>query len=228
MEVCSRILSRYNEVTVRWVPAHTGITGSEKADENSKATVEGASYNEVLDEYWWETSFAHMTRAATEARSRTTSEWISNRFRAERRYRPPAGKGLRQQQLRRSRKSVIGRYYQLLSGHTAIGSYLHDKIHKIDTDECWWCGSGERQSRHHHFRSCRAWARQAREMWKDIGKACGWKHPRAPSVRLLWKEKATDAVLAFLRDTRVGCMVTLRPQEEGEDSEGEEGGRGPP
>ena len=36
--------------------------------------------------------------------------------------------------------------------------HLHDKIHKIDTDGCWWCGSGERQSRHHLFTRCRAWA----------------------------------------------------------------------
>ena len=34
--------------------------------------------------------------------------------------------------------------------------------------------------------------------------------PEAPSVRLLWREKATEAVLAFLRDARVGCMVALR------------------
>ena len=69
-------------------------------------------------------------------------------------------------------------------------------------------------------------------MWKDIGKACGWKHPRVPSVRsvrLLWEEEATEAVLYFLRDTKVGCVVTLRPpEEEGEDSDGDEDGPGPP
>ena len=40
-----------------------------------------------------------------------------------------------------------------------------------------------------------------------------------------------EAVLEFLRDTRVGCMVAKRPQgEEGEGSktEGEESGPGPP
>ena len=53
-------------------------------------------------------------------------------------------------------------------------------------------------------------------MWKAIGKACGWKHPKAPSARHLWKDKATEAVLDFLRDTRVGCMVNVRrlPREE--------------
>ena len=39
--------------------------------------------------------------------------------------------------------------------------------------------------------------------------------PKAPSVRLLWEEKAVEAVLRFLEDTRVGCIVTpMRPPEE--------------
>ena len=31
-----------------------------------------------------------------------------------------------------------------------------------------------------------------------MGKECGWKHPRTPSVRKLWQEGATEAVLEFL------------------------------
>ena len=34
--------------------------------------------------------------------------------------------GLRRRMLRRVRKSIAQRYYQLLSGHAAIGSFLHD------------------------------------------------------------------------------------------------------
>ena len=65
-------------------------------------------------------------------------------------------------------------------------------------------------------------APQARKVWKAIEKACGWKHPKAPSVKHLWEDKATEAVLDLLRDTRVGCMVNVGrlPGEEG----GEEGG----
>lgn len=40
--------------------------------------------NRVPDEYRWETSLWHMTTAATEARSRATTEWISSHARAER------------------------------------------------------------------------------------------------------------------------------------------------
>ena len=42
-----------------------------------------------------------------------------------------------------------------------------------------------------------------------------WKHSRASSVKWSWKKKSMEAVLEFLRDTRVGCMVTMgKPQEE--------------
>ena len=70
-----------------------------------------------------------------------------------------------------------------------------------------------------------------------IGKECGWRRPRDPPVRLLWREKAVEAVLDFLKDTRVGCraavMATIGPREEGNLSEGEAGereeaGPGPP
>ena len=62
-----------------------------------------------------------------------------------------------------------------------------------------------------------------------------WKHPKAPTVRKLWKEGATEAVLEFLGDVRVGCWssagVVRTPREGeggGEESECEEGGPGPP
>ena len=33
MEVCDRILARDNQVTIRWVPAHSKVEGNEKADD---------------------------------------------------------------------------------------------------------------------------------------------------------------------------------------------------
>ena len=68
-------------------------------------------------------------------------------------------------------------------------------------------------------------------MWKKIGEECRWKHPRAPSIKHLWKDKATDAGLEFLRDTRMRYLVTARRlsrEEEGEGEENEEDGPGPP
>ena len=68
-----------------------------------------------------------------------------------------------------------------------------------------------------------------------MDKNCEWKHPKAPAARKLWGEGATEAVLELLGDTRVGCWssagVAMSPrgaEGEGEVSEGEEGGPGPP
>ena len=59
------------------------------------------------------------------------------------------------------------------------------------------------------------WAPQIRVLWKSVGKACEWKHPRAPTTKALFRdERAATAVLAFLRDTKVRRMVTLAPPEE--------------
>ena len=67
-------------------------------------------------------------------------------------------------------------------------------------------------------------------MWKEIGEACEWERPLAPAVKHLWDVRAADAVLEFLRTTRVGCIGIGRtlPEDRGEDTEGEEGGPGPP
>ena len=71
IEVCTGLLSRDNEVTIRWVPTHHDVPGNEKADEYAKAAAEPECA--VPDEYRWETSLSHMTRVATEARSRSTA-----------------------------------------------------------------------------------------------------------------------------------------------------------
>ena len=53
---------------------------------------------------------------------------------------------------------------------------------------------------------------------RTAGKECEWKHPRPPSVKHLWKDKATEAVL---RDT-VDYIVNVRKRSR---EEAEEGGR---
>lgn len=139
IEVCTRVLARANEVAVRWVPAHQGIPGNERADEHARAAAEGGEPREVPDEYRWGAGLSHMTRVATEARFRPAAQWFEDHAGPRRKYNPSKGKGLRRKLLR-APKPVASRYYQPLSGHAAIGPYLRDKIHKAVDDECWWCG----------------------------------------------------------------------------------------
>ena len=167
MEVCDRTLARDNEVTIRWDPAHSRVEGSEQADSYAKAAARRTapcSNEEVPDELLTEASLSHMSRSATEARFRASAEWIASHVCPERRYRSPPGRGLHRQHLRNTRKELAGRYYQFLSGHGSFGSYLRDKVKKVDSDRCWFCDTGERQSRFHLVARCPAWARQARVM----------------------------------------------------------------
>ena len=59
IEVCTRILTRDNELTVRWVPAHSGATGNEVADRYAKAAAIGKDTVEIPEGYARETSLSH-------------------------------------------------------------------------------------------------------------------------------------------------------------------------
>ena len=112
MEACDRILSRDNQVTIRWVPAHIKVEGNEKADAYAKAAAARTAPccdEETPTELRDEASLSYMTRTATEARSRASEEWIKGNVRAERRYSPPPGKGLCRKHLRYVRKELAGR-----------------------------------------------------------------------------------------------------------------------
>ena len=105
-----------------------------------------------------------------------------------------------------------------------------------DITQCSW-GQDKRnlynsppllRSRYH--RLCAAYSGLANKIHTPAatGKACLWKHPRAPSVKWLWTGKATEAELGFLRDTRVSRIVTAgrivtRGKHLEEESGGEEG-----
>ena len=118
------------------MPAHQGVEGNERAGGFAKSAAEGGGGDSTIpDEYLWETSLAR----AAEAKGRTTAQWITAHFSPGRKYRPSSGRGVKRKQLRRAQKPVASCYYQLVSGHAAIGPYLKDRIRKTDGDSCWWC-----------------------------------------------------------------------------------------
>ena len=174
IEGATRLISCNNEVLILWVPALAGVRSNEVADGVAKEAAMGQTYW-VPDQVRWQAGLLHLSRRATERRSEDTSRWTKDHVRPERRYVPPGGPGFRKRAMRRVRKSVAQRYYQVLSGHAATGSFLHDRMlgpQRLESDECWWCKC-ERQSRHHLFTECRAWAPQVRELWQRVGKDCG-------------------------------------------------------
>ena len=147
------------------------MEGNEVADEWAREAAE-CEEDAVPRAYLRETSLEHMARAATEARAAEVSKLIVDHISGRRRYCPAKGEMLRKE-LRHERKALAGLYYQLLSGLAATGDYLCNRVHKLPSDGCWWCGRDERQSRYHLFVNCAAWGPQIQELWKDVGRRCG-------------------------------------------------------
>jgi hypothetical protein len=104
-----------------------------------------------------------------------------------------------------------------LTGHALTAPYLKEKLKKRVSDECWWCESGKRQTREHLFKECSRWLPEIRELWGAVGKALGWKRMRWRSGSVLFREeRATEAILYFLRQTEIGKMRRVEVPIDGE------------
>ena len=211
------IAMRENVITIRWTPSHAGIPGNERADRMAKRAAEGRE-GEVASDYLMEASLSHLTRVTTEARASATATWIRDHCGRRRRYRPPKG-GKMRKELGRCPKELAGRFYQLMSGHAAVAEHLV-RVGQADNDNCFWCGSGERQTRHHLFIKCRRWMPEIRKLWQRVRAETG--EGGAPSIRKLFGGRNTKAILGFLEETKVGKMPSRVLLAGGPDLEEEE------
>ena len=104
-----------------------------------------------------------------------------------------------------TKRFYASRFYQLKTGHGAIGTFLC-RIGAIETAECWWCGSAE-QSVIHLYAKCRKWRVERRALRKNLKKA-GVKWQRRSEKRwlaqLLADKHAVGPLLEFLNNTEVG------------------------
>ena len=72
-------------------------------------------------------------------------------------------------------------------------------------DTCWFCGTGERQTRFHLFVKCKKLGPEIRRLWQRVRLDSGWGG--APSIRRLFgDERNVLAILDFLEETKVGEM----------------------
>ena len=134
IRVVDSITSRDNTVTLRWTLAPAGVEGNERADETAKRAAEDREERAPLT-YLGEASLAYLTRKTTEARSVAAAEWIRNHTSRRRRYRAPKG-GRMRKALNRTRKELASRFYQLLSGHSAVAEHL-TRANQAPYDRCW-------------------------------------------------------------------------------------------
>ena len=101
-------------------------------------------------------------------------------------------------------KHLASRYFQLKSGHAAIGTYLQ-RIQAREESACQGCGSSE-ETVHHFLFESRQWRHQKSRLYKDL-ETDGVMRPttaeECPQWRLLTQFKATRVLVQSLANTRV-------------------------
>ncbi len=129
--------------------------------------------------------------------------------------------------LGKTKKLYASRFYQLKTGHGAIGTFL-ERIGAVGSAECWWCGDGE-QSVIHLYTKCRKWRTKRQVLKKNLDKI-GIRWQRRPErkwlAELLANERAVGPLLVYLKDTEVGsregAAEVTREWRRSSDQEGEE------
>jgi hypothetical protein len=191
-------------VMLRWVPGHKGVPGNEQANAMAKRAAKELPEDAYCRWITRTASLTYLRRKTTETRTKATKEWIETRTAKSKAYIPRKQMGLRKN-LCHEKKEVASRFYQLLSGHAITAPYLKEKLRKSETDTCWWCESGKKQTRDHLFKECSMWKTEIRDLWKMVGREVGWRRAKwKPISKLFAEEKAEKAILEFIKKRGVG------------------------
>ena len=199
-----KLVQQGHDISVRWVPGHSGVEGNERAD---KAAKEAAIGERVRTAKW--TSLTHIKQQITEEKKLQISIWheqkTKEREASRRGFYIPCLKTQIHPLLGKAKKLYASRFYQLKTGHGAIGTFL-ERIGAVESAECWWCGDRE-QSVMHLYTRCRKWRTERRVLKKDLDKI-GIRWQRRPErkwlAELLANERAVGPLLVYLKDTEVG------------------------
>ena len=154
------------------------------------------------------TSLAFACRARTEAITTQRQRWLTKELgqrsqQCQRTYGPQKNWRL-DPAAAMAPKHLASRYFQLKSGHAAIGAHLH-RIRVQEDAACEGCGIS-RETTHHILFECREWRHQRNRLYKDL-ETEGVMRPTTaeeyPQGRLLGEPRVTRALLQFLASTSV-------------------------
>jgi hypothetical protein len=152
---------------------------------------------------------AHVRRAQTEIQESSRQRWLARMLqkrstRAQRAYKT-VSEWKQDPAVAAVSRSLASCYYQLKTGHAAIGAHLYC-IKAKDSEACKCRASSE--TIHHLLFKCRQWRGPRRELYRALMKA-GLQEPsmaeECPEGRLLDSSKATGPLLQFLAATAAGC-----------------------
>jgi len=195
------------KVEIQWVSGHSGIPKNGKADRQANKAQSDLEY--TVRELIY-TSAANRARRISEGQSTMKAQWESDKCGKHFSYRLKGKAGSKRPIPMTSVKSLATRSYRLKSGHAPTGVYLKCFGHWEDK-KCWWCGGTTAQTWEHLFRHCSRWKEEQQELWREFGKAMGWKVSRCRNIQiseLFTIETCDQAVMDFLAATDIGKFPT--------------------
>jgi ribonuclease HI len=201
-------------IEYRWCPGHAGVPGNEEADRVAKAAAAKDTSNlseaEIEMAKW--TSMSHLHRQSTDLRRNLRNDWVREQCKDHRQYVLRKKTGLRKE-LEKCPKRSAAVFYQLLSGHARVGKYLK-RIGKTIDPSCGFCQrETEQQTREHLFNRCTYWARERKQLYRNLNLTKKFRHSRITRMKvakLFSEECATNCILGFLKDTQVGRRQSRR------------------
>ena len=122
-QAAQNLQAQGREPTIQWVLGHQGIEGNEKADQAAKRAATKPARNQADG-----LSLAYTSRVITETQDQTRQAWLTRALarrsrRVQRTYR--SGNGWKQDPVvAKAPKRVACRFYQLKTGHAAVGAHL--------------------------------------------------------------------------------------------------------
>jgi len=148
--MAKRLHAQGRQPTIQWVLGHAGVEGNEKADQVAKQAAgkpPGRGPNDIP------LSFA--CRARTEAITAQRQRWLTEEHgqrsqKGQRMYRPQRNWRLNSTAAV-APKHLASRYFQLKSGHAAIGTHP-PQVQDQEDAICKGCGTI-----HHSLFKCRKW-----------------------------------------------------------------------
>ena len=160
------IRGRGSSVEVRWVPGHARVEGNETAD---LCASEAATWSRRNQPSKGDARVLSLAALKAEGTMKANKMWrgeIIRRKKGKRNFSCP--KEGKRPQIRRdignAPKGIASRFYQLASGHAWLAPFLRERFGWVDSDTCWWCGSG-RQTREHCFKECITWKDEIKTLW---------------------------------------------------------------
>ena len=200
-------------IEIRWCPAHEGVEGNEKADEDAMLAAEepdarGVEWMGHSDRYGRRRmpltrSIANIRREIAERKWEEARSW-SEKWIKKKKDRLPE-KMRQNAAVARGPKRLAERLHQLSTVHYRTGQYL-EWTKNTSTAECGWCQC-KTQTWNHLFKESKQWKGQQKTLWAEVQKATKKGKNRFKIRDLFPDERCTRIILDFLHATGVGSRV---------------------